>query len=95
MPSQTSPNPETTRRTFVKSAGSAAVAAAVAPTILHAADKSGSKLPVLGSGRHTYEAVHNWGEVPEHIHWGETHGVAIDEAGLVYIKHRSHAPEPR
>ena len=26
--------------------------------------------------------------------WGETHGVAIDESGLIYIKHRSTAAEP-
>ena len=59
-----------------------------------AEDKAGSKLPVLGSGAHQYEAIHNWGELPAHVIWGETHGVAVDEAGLIYIKHRSTAAEP-
>lgn len=88
------PKQETTRRTFIKAAGGAAVAAAVGPTILHAQGKAGSKLPVLGSGRHTYEAIHDWGQLPSHIVWGETHGVAVDAAGLIYIKHRNRAPEP-
>jgi hypothetical protein len=82
------------RRDFIKTAGLAAVTAAVGPTILHAADKAGSKTPVLGTGAFQYEPVHGWGEVPDHIRWGETHGVCIDEAGLIYIKHRSTAPEP-
>ncbi|MSR59260.1 MAG: twin-arginine translocation signal domain-containing protein [Planctomycetaceae bacterium] len=85
----------TSRREFMKVAGAAAVAAtAVGPTILGAADKAGTKNAVIGSGEHTYEAIHGWGELPDHIKWGETHGVAIDAAGLIYIKHRSHAEVP-
>jgi hypothetical protein len=87
--------PETNRRTFLKSAGAVAAAASVSPLILRATDKSGQKPPVLGQGEFQYEVVsHSWGEVPRHLKWGETHGVAIDEAGLVYIKHRSSTPEP-
>jgi hypothetical protein len=83
------------RRDFLKAASSVAVAATtVGPTILNAADKSGSRNAVVGEGAHTYEAFHGWGEVPDHIVWGETHGVAIDAAGLIYIKHRSHAEVP-
>jgi hypothetical protein len=85
----------TTRRTFLKTAGAATFAATVGPTILHATDKAGSKPPVLGSGDHQYEVVsHSWGELPKHIVWGETHGVAIDEAGFIYIKHRNYAKTP-
>ncbi len=83
------------RRTFLHAAGAAAAAVTVSPMILNASDKSGSKNPVLGEGAFRYEVVsHNWGEVPDHIKWGETHGVAVDEEGLVYIAHRSHAKEP-
>jgi hypothetical protein len=82
------------RREFLKMTATAALTSAVAPTILHAADKSGDKLPVLGSGSRQFEAIHGWGELPSHVVWGETHGVAVDEAGLIYIKHRSTAPEP-
>jgi hypothetical protein len=96
--SQSHPNPSRTggtcRRTFLKVAAAAGVAASVGPTILGAEDKAGSKPPLVGEGAWQYEAIHGWGRLPRHIQWGETHGVAIDEAGLVYIKHRSNAPEP-
>lgn len=86
---------ETSRRRFLHTAGTAAAAASVSPLILRASDKAGTKAPVLGTGAFQYEVVsHSWGEVPEHLPWGETHGVAVDESGLVYIKHRSHAPQP-
>ena len=82
------------RRDFLRSTAAVAIGSAVAPTILGAQDKSGSKLPVLGEGPHRYEAIHGWGQLPADVVWGETHGVAVDEAGLIYIKHRSSAPEP-
>jgi hypothetical protein len=83
------------RRDFLKAAGTAAVTAtAVGPTILGASDKAGTKNVIVGEGDHQYEAIHGWGELPDHIQWGETHGVAIDSAGLVYIKHRSRVPTP-
>jgi len=88
------PRSGASRRNFIKATGAAAVATAMAPTILRAENKSGSANPILGSGEHTYETIHNWGQVPDHIKWGETHGVAIDETGLIYIKHRSSAKEP-
>lgn len=85
---------DSSRRTFLKTAGAAAVTAAVGPLVLGASDKSGNRRPVLGSGEHTYEVEHGWGQIPDHIVWGETHGVCVDSEGLVYIKHRSTAPEP-
>ncbi len=84
----------TSRRTFLKSTAAAVVTGAVAPTILHATDKAASAPPVLGQDAHRYEAIHNWGELPDHVVWGETHGVTVDEAGFIYIKHRSTAAEP-
>ena len=85
----------TSRRAFLKKAGAATVAVAAGPTILRAADKAGTKAPVLGSGAFQYEVVsHEWGQLPSDIKWGETHGVAIDGAGLIYIKHRNYAKHP-
>jgi hypothetical protein len=85
----------TSRRSFLKRTGLAAAAlAASGPTILGAQDKAGSRKPVVGTGQHTYECHHQWGELPSHVTWGETHGVAIDEAGLVYVKHRNNAADP-
>jgi len=82
------------RRTFLKSAGAVAVSALAAPHIVGATDKGGTKVPVLGSGEHTYEVTHDWGEVPRHIRWGQTHGVCVDAAGFIYIKHLSDEAEP-
>ena len=85
---------ETSRRGFLQVAGAAA-AASVSPIVLRATDKSGSRNPVLGEGAFQYEVVsQNWGEVPDHIPWGETHGVTVDESGLIYITHRSSLPDP-
>ncbi|MCA9018372.1 MAG: peptidase, partial [Planctomycetaceae bacterium] len=86
--------PSDSRRHFLKTAGSAVVGSFFAPAILGAEDKAGVKNPVLGEGAFQYEAIHGWGEVPKHIQWGETHGVCVDAAGLIYIKHRSHSKEP-
>jgi hypothetical protein len=92
--SNTTPS-ETSRRSFLETAGATAVAMSVSPLILNATDKSGSKNAILGEGSFQYEVIsHNWGELPDHVAWGETHGVAVDEAGLVYIAHRSNAPSP-
>lgn len=83
------------RRDFLKAAGTAAIATGFAPAIVGAADKSGSKPKIVGEGEYQYECHHNWGQVPEHIHWFETHGVAIDKAGLIYIKHRAGGAKPK
>ena len=83
------------RRGFLAAtAATAAATAAIGPAFVKADDKSGTRKPILGSGEHTYEATHNWGTLPKHIHWGDTHGVVFDEAGLIYFTHQSAAKEP-
>lgn len=62
-----------------------------APAILGADDKSGNKLPILGSGDHTYEARHDWGELPKSIAYGNTHGVVEDSQGRIYVHHTVNA----
>jgi hypothetical protein len=63
----------------------------VAPLILGATSKSGSKKPILGSGEHTYEVTHDWGELPADIQYGNTHGVCEDSQGHIYIHHTVYA----
>ena len=63
------------------------VPAVIGPTILGAQNKSGSARPVAGSGDHTYEVIHDWGEVPAEIKYGNTHGVCEDSQGHIYIHH--------
>ena len=73
------------RRRFLQSA------AALAPAILGAQDKAGTRPPILGSGEHTYEAHHNWGALPASIRYGNTHGVVEDSQGRIYIHHTVHS----
>jgi hypothetical protein len=70
---------QSTRRGFV--------ASLTAPIVLGAADKSGSKKPVLGEGAYQYEATHDWGELPANIKYGNTHGVVEDSQGHIYVHH--------
>jgi hypothetical protein len=77
------------RRDFLKTAGTAEATVVEANFFVHAADKAGAKPAVIGSGEFTYECHHHWGEVPAHIRWHATHGVAIDATGLIYITHRT------
>ncbi len=71
-----------------------ATAFAAGPAILGAEDKAGTRPKVVGSGEHEYECFHDWGGLPESIHWVETHGVAIDKSGLIYVKHRAGRQKP-
>src|SRR3954447_2517091 len=86
------------RREFIKQTGAAALAASAAGAsgpFVHAGDKADAKIPIVGAGEHRYECHHNWGEVPGSIRWFETHGVAVDKEGLVYIKHRAGGAKPK
>ena len=79
---------KTTRREFL---AAAAAAPLLSPIILGAQNKAGTKLPVLGSGPHTYEAIHDWGALPAHIKWGNTHAVVEDSQGHILVHHTVHA----
>ncbi len=76
---------ETSRRSFLFAVGGGA------PLILGAADKAGSKKPILGEGAHTYEVTHDWGELPADIKYGNTHGVCEDSQGRIYVHHTVNA----
>ena len=72
-----------TRRRFLAQVGTGFLA----PMILGAQNKSGSRKPVIGSGEHTYEVTHDWGQLPADIQYGNTHGVCEDSQGQIYIHH--------
>jgi hypothetical protein len=40
-----------------------------------------------GTGDRTYRVEHDWLTPPEGLAWGDTHGVAQDKAGRIYISH--------
>lgn len=82
------------RRTFLKrtavAAGAAAAVSSSGPLLLGMQDKAGSKNPIIGTGEFRYECIHGWGELPSKVSWETTHGVTIDDAGLIYITHQGH-----
>ncbi len=65
-----------------------------APAVLGAA-KSGKRLPVVGQGEHTYEVMHDWGELPAGLAYGNTHGVTADGEDRIYVNHTVHASSAR
>jgi hypothetical protein len=73
----------TTRRIFLG-------ASAAAPFVW-AASKTDSKNPILGMGDHQYECIHDWGDLPANIKYGNTHSVCEDAQGHIYIHHTVHA----
>jgi hypothetical protein len=78
---------QSTRRSFIATAASAAAG----PLILGAANKSGSARPVTGQGSFKYEMIHDWGELPAGIKYGNTHGVVEDSQGRIYVHHTVHS----
>lgn len=73
----------TTRRAFLATVSTA-------PLILGATNKAGSRNPVIGEGDHKYECIHDWGELPSNIKYGNCHGVVEDSHGNIYVHHTVH-----
>ncbi len=80
---------ETTRRTFLTASAAAAV-----PFFIKGDDKTGTKNPILGSGDHQYECIHDWGQLPSNIKYGNTHSVSEDQQGHIYIHHTVYKDSP-
>jgi hypothetical protein len=79
----------TSRRAFLTASAAAAV-----PFFIKGDTKSGSKNPTLGSGEHQYECIHDWGELPSNIKYGNTHSICEDSQGHIYVHHTVHKDSP-
>ncbi len=79
------------RREVLKSAAIGAAAAAVSPALRALAQDPPKKRPVTGSGEFTYEMYHDWVNPPTNVQWGDTHGLALDSHGRIYIAHTVHS----
>lgn len=77
------------RRTFLRQCSTIS-ANAIFPFHVQTSDKSGLRFPIVGSGDHMYECVHDWLLPPEGLVWGDTHAVCQDEQGLIYVGHTVH-----
>lgn len=76
------------RREFV-TASVAAGALAMLPRIA-----DGAEAPIVGQGEHRYRFLQDWGTLPDNVHYGLTHGVAVDKARNVYVLHTSTKTSP-
>ena len=75
----------TTRRSFLTASAAAAV-----PFFIKGDDKTGTKNKILGEGDHQFECIHDWGQLPANIKYGNTHSVCEDQQGHIYIHHTVH-----
>ncbi|MDH3584618.1 MAG: peptidase [Phycisphaerae bacterium] len=85
----------TTRRHFLRAGGTSVLAAGAAPAFLYAQDKAQARNPIVGTGDHRYECIHDWAtaNLPDGHHYGNaSHGVAVDSEGLIYFTHKQGKP---
>ena len=61
----------------------------ITPKLFQGSDKH--EPLILGSGAHRYECIHDWIVAPEGMAFGDTHGVAQDSKGHLYIAHTVHS----
>lgn len=80
----------TTRRSFLKAGATLSAALVTGAPFVRGEDKAGVRIPRVGAGGHQYEVLHDWGELLNGIVYGNTHGVAEDSQGRIYIKHTVH-----
>lgn len=75
--------PSMNRRSLLSLAGTATVALTLEPAF--------AEQPIwIGSGEHTYEVHHDWLVPPSPVRFGDTHGLAQDNAGQIYVAHTVH-----
>ncbi|MCA9063962.1 MAG: peptidase [Planctomycetaceae bacterium] len=80
-----------TRRRFLHSTTATATGTLLGSCFVRGSDKAGTKPLTVGSGEFVYECLHNWDRagLPSDHHYGNaSHGVAIDDAGLIYVTHQ-------
>jgi len=74
------------RRDFLKASG----AVLTAPFAVTGFAQDKRRITGRGLGNY-YEVVHDWLTPPPGLLWGDTHGVATDSMGRIYIAHTVHA----
>jgi len=80
-----------TRRRFLRALGASGAAGIVFPSIATSAKwRPGNRPRLTGRDKHTYEFVHDWLAPPDSIKWGDTHGLAQDKQGRIYVAHTVH-----
>ena len=81
-----SENEALSRREMIVKSGAALAAVTMARSI----GANQEKL-ILGSGSHRYEWVPDWLTPPSSLKYGDTHGLAQDSKGRIYVSHTVHS----
>ncbi len=71
------------RRNFTRTVAQSALAA----PFFFSTDPRRAFARIVGEGDDQYEFTHDWLKPPEGISWGDTHGLAQDSAGHIYVAH--------
>lgn len=81
------------RREFLITAAATAAAAGLGGQAFArpVGGKSGKEPIIVGTGALQYEVIHDWGQLPKNISYGNCHGVCEDAQGNIYIKHTVNA----
>lgn len=83
------PSPSIDRRTFVRTAAGLMALAPLSRAFGN--DETPQAAPLMtGSGDARYRVEHDWLVPPEGIRWGDTHGLAQDSSGRIYVSHTVH-----
>jgi hypothetical protein len=85
-----------TRRELIAQAGLGLAGVALGGRAFAAGPEDEKPKPsvLVGSGEQTYECTHDWLMPPSNILWGDTHGIAQDGKGRIYIAHTVHKDSP-
>ncbi|HYD85290.1 MAG TPA: hypothetical protein VEA63_14590, partial [Opitutus sp.] len=81
------------RRTFIAQTALATAGGLAAPYIR--GSNRAAEPPIVGTGAHRFEYVHDWLVPPEGMAWGDTHGVCQDSEGFIYVAHTVHGSSQR
>ena len=78
--------PSLSRRRFAAGLAAVATATVTSPAFARARRLAATET-IIGEGAHRFRVKHHFPQLPEPFTWQTTHGVALDEAGNLYVIH--------
>lgn len=84
----------TSRRNFLKTVSASAAISCLSPFNRSLRAEENSSATSIGAGDFRFDCDHQWAQLPQHVKWTNTHGVAVDRQGLIYVIHQGDAQAP-
>ena len=78
--------PSLSRRRFAAGLAAVATATVTSPAFARARRLAATET-IIGEGEHRFRVKHHFPQLPDPFTWQTTHGVALDEAGNLYVIH--------